>query len=188
MTIVPAVLATLAITYFIPEDVLSCRLEHQWQNMWKTKDARSIRTVQDRLQCCGLRSERDRAWPFPKPGQGAEDSCPSVYGYDRSCMVPWAQEQRRVATLIFISIMLATFMKVGSEIMHQRLPHSPCHAMPHLMLICFRFSPGRTHATTVWHESAHRHDRTAESPQTPCFLARRRRREHRGRCTRTADF
>lgn len=112
MNIVPAVLATLAITYFVPEDILSCRLETQWQKMWRTKDARSIRTVQDRLQCCGLRSQRDRAWPFPNSGGGAEHSCPVVYGYDRSCMVPWAQEQRRVATMIFFSILLATFMKV----------------------------------------------------------------------------
>lgn len=58
------IVATLALTYMIPPQSLSCGLEDTWRKLFSSKDERAIRAVQDAFNCCGLRSINDRAWPF----------------------------------------------------------------------------------------------------------------------------
>ncbi|PGH04228.1 hypothetical protein GX51_03573 [Blastomyces parvus] len=109
LTIIPTTLATFAISYFVPEDIVGCRLENQWQSFYSSKNANAIRSIQDRLQCCGFRSTRDRGWPFP--GGSDQRDCTGTFGYTRSCFAGWRSTQQEAATMIFTAAVLSLVMK-----------------------------------------------------------------------------
>ncbi|EDN02684.1 predicted protein [Histoplasma mississippiense (nom. inval.)] len=111
LTIIPTALAAFAISYFAPEDILGCRLENQWQSFYSHKNAIAIRSIQDRLQCCGFRSTRDRGWPFPSASD--QRDCTSAFGYTQSCFAGWRSAQRQAATMVFTAAILSLVMKVG---------------------------------------------------------------------------
>lgn len=73
----------------------------------------SIRTIQDQLQCCGLRSTRDRAWPFKDANHG-DNACEGTTGYTQSCLQPWSEQERRVAVLVLVAAVLGWGIKVFS--------------------------------------------------------------------------
>jgi hypothetical protein len=120
LTLLPTVIATLAATYVAPSDN-SCHLEQTWQGFYHNKDVAAIRTIQDQLQCCGLRSTRDRAWPFKDATHG-DTSCESTTGYKQSCLQPWSEQERRVAVLVLVAAVLGWGIKVCLYI---RLSPSP---------------------------------------------------------------
>lgn len=62
-------------------------LESIWQSWFRDKEGAPIRTLQDRLDCCGLRSNVDRAWPFPDKTHNA-NACLAIYGRTTSCFKP----------------------------------------------------------------------------------------------------
>ncbi|RFU29635.1 hypothetical protein B7463_g6700, partial [Scytalidium lignicola] len=94
------IIATLSIVYMIP----SCSIEDKWQEMYSNKDANAMRAIQDRFDCCGFNSLVDRPWPFARgrkeEGHGV-DQCKITYGRERSCRVPWQQQERVNAALLF---------------------------------------------------------------------------------------
>lgn len=110
LTVLPVVVATLAATYFSPGDN-GCRLEQTWQNYFHNKDVNRIRTIQDQLQCCGLRSTRDRAWPFRDANHG-NDACEKLTGYTQSCLQPWGDQNKKVAVLVFVAAILGWGIQV----------------------------------------------------------------------------
>ncbi|OJJ96006.1 hypothetical protein ASPACDRAFT_63999 [Aspergillus aculeatus ATCC 16872] len=70
-TVLTSILLTLTLTYLNnTTGISSCTLDQTWQEYFHARDAATIRTIQDRLQCCGLRSVRDRAWPFKDRDHG----------------------------------------------------------------------------------------------------------------------
>jgi hypothetical protein len=75
--------------------VQQCLLGDRWAGAFHAKNEGLIRALQEALQCCGLRSSRDRAWPFPDRTHAA-DACVVRYGYDRSCEALWMQRERGV--------------------------------------------------------------------------------------------
>ncbi|KKZ68846.1 hypothetical protein EMCG_00017 [[Emmonsia] crescens] len=109
LTIIPTALATFAISYFMPEDIVGCRLGNQWQSLYSHKNANAIRAIQDRLQCCGFRSTRDRGWPFP--GGSEQRDCTGTFGYTQSCFAGWRNTQRGAAAMIFTAAVLSLVMK-----------------------------------------------------------------------------
>lgn len=111
LTIVPAVIATLALTYIYPNRIVTCSLEQQWQSYFHTRDSRAIRTIQDGLQCCGLRSTHDRAWPFKDSTHG-DNACELQFGYQRSCLGTWEETEQSVAWMVFTAAVLAFIVKV----------------------------------------------------------------------------
>jgi hypothetical protein len=113
LTIIPSVLVTLALTYLAPAYILTCRLENQWQQFFHNKNANAIRTIQDRLQCCGLRSTRDRSWPFP--GHGSQEDCESRFRYTRSCLAGWRNAEQKTAIIVLIAAFLTWTLKVSAE-------------------------------------------------------------------------
>jgi len=113
LTIVPVVIATLALTYIYPSRIVSCSLEQQWQSYFHTKDSRAIRTIQDGLQCCGLRSIHDRAWPFKDSTHG-DNACELQFGYRRSCLDPWKETEQNLAWMVFTAAVLAFIVKFGA--------------------------------------------------------------------------
>ncbi|CRG87352.1 hypothetical protein PISL3812_04369 [Talaromyces islandicus] len=111
MTILPTVLATISATYILPSDN-NCHLEQAWQAYYHNKDVNAIRSIQDRLQCCGLRSTRDRAWPF-KDATHSDMACEQSMGYRQSCLEPWSDNERKVAVLVFAAAVLGWGIKLG---------------------------------------------------------------------------
>ncbi|KAK5083585.1 hypothetical protein LTR05_006088 [Lithohypha guttulata] len=77
--------------------------------MFENKDANSIRSIQTRLQCCGLNSMHDRAWPFPSRGVDAR-ACERNQGYTVACGNMWRQEESLAATLTAIASFLNWLM------------------------------------------------------------------------------
>ncbi|KAK3320551.1 hypothetical protein B0T19DRAFT_242964 [Cercophora scortea] len=88
------VLATLFSTDVLPSAVHECLLETKWRGFWTAHDGDSIRAIQDTFNCCGFRSVKDMAWPFPggAPGEGpAHADCATKFGRTASCKAPWEQ-------------------------------------------------------------------------------------------------
>ncbi|KAK0613355.1 hypothetical protein B0T14DRAFT_569415 [Immersiella caudata] len=93
--ILTTTLATLLLSSGIPSPVRDCLLELKWKSLWTGHDAESIRKIQDMLNCCGFRTVKDMAWPFPSgpPGSGSgSESCVSRYpGRTEACKGPWGE-------------------------------------------------------------------------------------------------
>jgi hypothetical protein len=110
LTLAPGIIATLAATYISSDN--SCNLEGAWQSYFRAKNANVLRSIQDSLQCCGLRSTHDRAWPFKDANHG-DDACVVQLGYSRSCLTPWREKERGVAVMVFVAAVLVWGVKVG---------------------------------------------------------------------------
>jgi hypothetical protein len=110
-TILPAVIGTLALSYMLPSEALSCRLEEQWRSYFQSKNTRAVRAIQDSLQCCGFRSTHDMAWPFADANHGV-NACELQLGYDRSCLLPWREQEQSAVWMIFIAAALSYILKV----------------------------------------------------------------------------
>jgi len=117
LTIIPAVLATFALSYLAP----ACRLEEQWKDYFRSKNADAIRSIQDRLQCCGFNTIHDRAWPFP--GGNVEGTCESTLGYTRSCRMVWRSAEENAAAMVFLAAFLAWTLKLTLFYQHDRPDH-----------------------------------------------------------------
>ncbi|KAL2197071.1 hypothetical protein P885DRAFT_77551 [Corynascus similis CBS 632.67] len=74
-----------------------CLLSGKWRALWRAHDAPAIRAIQDALSCCGFRSTRDMAWPFPSrggDGPGAR-ACEVQFGRRDACLPLWEGQLRR---------------------------------------------------------------------------------------------
>lgn len=91
-------LATLLLEAVVPSRILSCVLEQSWAAMFRAHDAAGIRRVQDGLDCCGLNSVRDRAYPFPG---SAPSTCAETYGRTVACAGPWRRATQTNAGVDF---------------------------------------------------------------------------------------
>ncbi|KAL3460410.1 hypothetical protein BJX64DRAFT_263044 [Aspergillus heterothallicus] len=111
-TIILSIVATAALAYLYPDDILTCHLNNQWQYFFQHKDAHAIRAVQDRYQCCGFRSIHDRAWPFKDHDHG-DNACELQLGYRRSCFEPWRGAQRRTSWMVVAAVVCVLILKVG---------------------------------------------------------------------------
>lgn len=69
--------------------------------LFRKKDVRAIRSIQDAFACCGLRSPVDRAWPFPAKGVEA-DACEKAFGRKKSCFEPWMREEHFVGWVVIV--------------------------------------------------------------------------------------
>lgn len=111
LTIFETVIATLALTNIARSDDLSCRLERQWGWLFSNKKADVIRRIQDRHDCCGLRSVQDRAWPFPDRSHTAE-ACHIAFSRQLSCFNGWRQDQQITGGLMLLVAVAAFALKV----------------------------------------------------------------------------
>ncbi|SPQ27200.1 8a6d3b1f-1a05-44a7-a1f0-c165ea314180 [Thermothielavioides terrestris] len=83
-----------SLTYPLLSD-LDCPLATRWRALFRAHDARAVRAVQDALACCGLRSPRDMAWPFPRAGGAGADACETQFGRHAACLPAWEAVLRR---------------------------------------------------------------------------------------------
>ncbi|MCJ1387673.1 hypothetical protein MMC18_000516 [Xylographa bjoerkii] len=98
--ILDTVLITLA-TAALSTPTLTCGLESRWRQSFMAKDESTIRSIQDRLECCGFRSAKDKAWPFPAKGVSAE-ACVKRFGWERSCEGIWTAEEASVLRMVIV--------------------------------------------------------------------------------------
>ncbi|KAL4745727.1 hypothetical protein BDW72DRAFT_207950 [Aspergillus terricola var. indicus] len=112
-TILLTALGTLALSYLFPSQILFYHLEGQWQTLFQQKNAHAIRTIQDRFQCCGLRSVHDRAWPFKNRTHG-DNACELQMGYRRACIEPWSESQRGASWMVFAAVVGGLLVKIAS--------------------------------------------------------------------------
>lgn len=95
--IATTVLATLYAAHHLGAgDTRDCELATRWLRLFRAKDERAVRAVQDALQCCGFRSVRDMAWPFP-PAAGGAQQCAVRFDRALACRGPWAAALRGAA-------------------------------------------------------------------------------------------
>ncbi|KAA8576071.1 hypothetical protein MFRU_009g00270 [Monilinia fructicola] len=109
------VVATLALTYMIPPTSLKCGLEDTWQDLFTSKDERKIRDIQDALNCCGLHSVYDRAYPFRADAHAA-GNCVELTNRSQSCLGTWRQSEQINAGLLLLVAICIFILKVISII------------------------------------------------------------------------
>ncbi|PGH17724.1 hypothetical protein AJ80_04732 [Polytolypa hystricis UAMH7299] len=96
LVILNTILLTLSTTHLTtPTPLQSCALRETWLSLYRAKDERAIRRIQDGLECCGFRSSRDMAWPFPDNAHGS-NACEVAFGRRVGCEDAWGAEGRRV--------------------------------------------------------------------------------------------
>jgi hypothetical protein len=105
------VVVTLAGTYLAPVDNLGCGLDTRWLDLFRKHNGKAIRRIQDAFKCCGLHSTVDKAYPFPGKDVGV-DACKKAFSRSSSCFVPWREEERKIASLILMTVVLVAIWKV----------------------------------------------------------------------------
>lgn len=121
------ILVALAAPY-LPADSesTSCALSTSWQKSWHQHSV-VIREIQDQLGCCGYRSLKDRAWPFPTGTKPDPLQCAKQFHRKISCAGPWNEELRRkVGVTLGIGVVvavlqLANFLYGSSTLWSERL-------------------------------------------------------------------
>lgn len=96
------VIATLALTFLLPPNALTCSLQTRWRKLYMEKNGRAIRDIQDAFDCCGFFSVKDQAYPFP--GQRPSE-CSVVFRRSKSCFGPWRKaEQINAGLILFVAV------------------------------------------------------------------------------------
>ena len=90
LSVLEAILATLGAVQIGPT-YMTCSLNSRWQKLFVVKDVASIRGIQNALQCCGLWSNVDRAWPFADATHRA-NACLVTFDREQSCGEGWAKK------------------------------------------------------------------------------------------------
>ncbi|KAK3939253.1 hypothetical protein QBC46DRAFT_316121 [Diplogelasinospora grovesii] len=113
--ILTTVLATNFASELIPSPIRQCMMESRWKDFWTGHDAESIRRIQDSFNCCGFRTVKDRAWPFPhgKPGDPKVE-CTTEYHRTIACGAPWEQALQRNAGTEFGVVLTVGVLQVLS--------------------------------------------------------------------------
>lgn len=111
--IITTVLATFLLEGTISSVALNCVLDNQWMRMFRAQDGESIRLIQDTLNCCGLNSVKDRAYPFPHGSSGKPSPCAETYGRTMACKQPWRAAMQSSAGVDFGVVVAVGLMQVG---------------------------------------------------------------------------
>lgn len=96
-------------TYILPPSALKCGLNEKWQLLFVQKDWDAIRAIQDALDCCGLNSVVDRAFPFVPSGRS---NCTEIFGRNKSCFADWRKAEQTNAGLFLLVAFVVFLIKV----------------------------------------------------------------------------
>ncbi|KAL7933473.1 hypothetical protein V8C35DRAFT_56154 [Trichoderma chlorosporum] len=107
------VLATLLFEDVLPSTTTECSMENRWMNLFRAHDGEAIRLIQDTLNCCGLNSVRDRAYPFVKSGT----TCVDMYKRDQACRAPWTAALRSSTGADFGVVIAVGLLQILSLLM-----------------------------------------------------------------------
>ncbi|KAL7809847.1 hypothetical protein V8C44DRAFT_333614 [Trichoderma aethiopicum] len=110
------VLATLLFEDVLPSTTVECLLDNQWMRMFRAHDGESIRLIQDTLNCCGLNTIKDKAFPWPKTGQ-KYSACAEMFGRNQACRGPWRAALRSSAGADFGVVVAVGLLQILSLLM-----------------------------------------------------------------------
>ncbi|POS75120.1 tetraspanin [Diaporthe helianthi] len=103
-------IATLYTTYMVPGAARDCGLSTIWQRLFRAKDAQSVNAIQDAFECCGFRSVRDMAWPFPP----VDVTCAQRFDRALSCQGPWTSALQRSAGVELGVVVIVAVLQIVS--------------------------------------------------------------------------
>ncbi|KAF4467759.1 hypothetical protein FALBO_5354 [Fusarium albosuccineum] len=103
------ILATLLFEHVLPSGTMECMLDTQWMHMFRAHDATGIRRIQDALDCCGLNSVVDRAYPFPGT---SPSTCAQTYGRRTACQGPWRGALQTASGLDLAVVLTVGLMQI----------------------------------------------------------------------------
>ncbi|KAL9055267.1 MAG: hypothetical protein Q9162_003677 [Coniocarpon cinnabarinum] len=81
---------------------LECGIASTWRALFSAKSVVAIRYIQDELHCCGFRTPRDQAFPFPDKHHEA-DACLKLTGQDQPCQ-PLLEQQEKTTLGTFVAV------------------------------------------------------------------------------------
>lgn len=108
--IIVVVLATLYTTYIVPGAARDCGLSSIWERLFRSKDAQSVKAIQDALECCGFRSVKDMAWPFPP----VDVACAQRFDRTLPCQGPWTGALQGSAGVELGVVVIVALLQVGT--------------------------------------------------------------------------
>lgn len=147
------VIITLLGTHAAPPSGLNCGLHERWQTLFKTKEVKAIRTIQDAFECCGLTNSHDMAWPFPdKDNRGNIYACEKAYGRKTGCLAAWKAEEQQVAGILIAVVAMVFIWQVLIWTYLTQLSH----ADPVYSSSSSPYPPKRSHGFTASHPTASR--------------------------------
>ncbi|KAK3902254.1 hypothetical protein C8A05DRAFT_44289 [Staphylotrichum tortipilum] len=120
------ILATLFTAPLTSPDPTTCLLSTRWRALWSAHNASAIRQIQDALVCCGFRSTRDMAWPFPRgqdPSTGP--TCEQQFGRREPCLPGWEAAFRRANTGEIAVVACVGVMQVAAVVLAWRFGGDP---------------------------------------------------------------
>lgn len=109
--VIITVLATIYGSHVLPSASRECELSTRWQQLFGAKDERAIRAIQEAFQCCGFRTVKDMAWPFPPTAV----QCSSKFDRSLACQVPWTNALQRSAAVNFGAMVAVAVMQVSEK-------------------------------------------------------------------------
>jgi hypothetical protein len=104
------VVGTLALTYIVPPTSLLCGLDDMWARFYAAKNGRAVQRIQDTFDCCGLKTIKDRAYPF---GDQVPSQCAQLFQRTGSCLGPLRKSEQTQAGLLLLVAVLVFVVKVG---------------------------------------------------------------------------
>lgn len=106
------VVITLLGTHAAPPSGLDCGLRERWQTLFKKKDDKAIRTIQDAFNCCGFQNSRDMAWPFVSKEHDAQ-ACEKAFNRSIGCKAAWKAEEQQIAGLLIAVVGMVFIWQVS---------------------------------------------------------------------------
>lgn len=115
LPLLPFTILILSLVEAWPSQFAACGLETHWSHLFRTKNEFAIRTIEQGLQCCGLNSLVDRAFPFPSATHGIDAAaCERTLGYTRRCLEPWRRQEAVAAGLVALASLFSWIVLVSS--------------------------------------------------------------------------
>jgi hypothetical protein len=106
--ILTSILATLLFERVAPSDTIECLLNNRWLGLWRDRNGEAIRLIQDTLNCCGLNSLKDRAYPISDP-----QACAGMFGRNQVCRGPWKSALKGTAGADFGVVIAVGVLQVS---------------------------------------------------------------------------
>lgn len=107
------VIATLYATYIVPGESQGCELSTLWQRLFRGKDGKTVKAIQDAFECCGFRSVKDMAWPFPP----TDVTCATRFDRSLPCQGPWTRALQKNAGVEFGVVIAVGLLQIVSCIL-----------------------------------------------------------------------
>ncbi|KAK0665361.1 hypothetical protein QBC41DRAFT_14726 [Cercophora samala] len=98
-----------------------CALQTTWRTHWTTHSPTPIRTIQDSLSCCGFKSTKDMAWPFPSSGNNGDvTACEKQFNRHTPCAGLWEEALKRTAGVELGVVVITGLVQVLSLVLFNK--------------------------------------------------------------------